>query len=132
MMMPPFMGMPGMGSMGMPNMNMNMGMGMGMPFNNNNNMNTNNNMMPYQNGNMGYNNNHQNNNNMAGRGSRGGYNGGHQNMNMNMNMNMMGSFANQQQQSMQGGDSAYMRQPVNPNRYQGRGKKVRPADYREL
>jgi len=123
-MMPPFMGMPVMPGMGM-NMNM------GMPFDNNMNTNmmNNNNMMSYQNGNMGYNNNNHD-NNMTGRGGRGGYNAGHQNM--NMNMNMMGSFANQQQQGMQGGDSAYMRQPVNPGRAQGRVRKVRPTDYREL
>lgn len=43
-------------------------------------------------------------------------------------------FANQQRYQGKEEDNAYMRQPVNPHRHQGRGKRGRPreADYREL
>jgi protein MPE1 len=43
-------------------------------------------------------------------------------------------FANQQRYQGREEDNAYMRQPVNPHRHQGKGKRGRPreADYREL
>lgn len=43
-------------------------------------------------------------------------------------------FANQQRYQGKEEDNAYMRQPVNPHRHQGKGKRGRPreADYREL
>ncbi|CAI7568205.1 unnamed protein product [Penicillium pancosmium] len=49
----------------------------------------------------------------------------------------MGNFSNQQRTSFGGPyshqeDSAYFRQPVNPQRHQARNRRVRPSDYREL
>jgi len=46
----------------------------------------------------------------------------------------IGVFPNQQfsQPSANEEDNAYMRKPVNPHRHQGRQRKVRPTDYREL
>ncbi|KAJ5102861.1 RING finger protein [Penicillium argentinense] len=49
----------------------------------------------------------------------------------------MNNFSNQQRTSFGGPyardeDSAYFRQPVNPQRHQARHRRVRPSDYREL
>lgn len=49
----------------------------------------------------------------------------------------MSNFSNQQRTSFGGPyshneDSAYFRQPVNPQRHQARNRRVRPSDYREL
>lgn len=49
----------------------------------------------------------------------------------------MGNFSNQQRTTFGGPyshqeDSAYFRQPVNPQRHQARNRRVRPSDYREL
>lgn len=46
----------------------------------------------------------------------------------------LGSFPNQQfsQPSGNEDDNAYMRKPVNPHRHQGKQRKVRPMDFREL
>ena len=49
----------------------------------------------------------------------------------------MNNFSNQQRTSFGGPyshneDSAYFRQPVNPQRHQARNRRVRPSDYREL
>lgn len=52
----------------------------------------------------------------------------------------MNNFSNQQRTtfggpgpySHNGEDSAYFRQPVNPQRHQARNRRVRPSDYREL
>lgn len=118
------MGMPN--NFGMNGMGMNMGMGgfnnngMGMNFPMNNNFGQVNGHQ--QNGNMGFNNNHNNqnwNNQQAGRGA--------------------GAFAGVptgpaafQQNAGAVHDDAYMRKPVNPGRYQGRGRKPRAADFKEL
>lgn len=117
------MGNPMMGAMGM-NVNMGMnpmmnfggmpGMGMmgmgGMP-----NMAMGMGMMNGMGGNM-----------MNGMGMNSGYNG-----------NVQGQFSNQQktvfaQPLPSEEDSPYMRKPVNPHRHQGRQRRVRPSDYREL
>ncbi|EAW13782.1 cleavage polyadenylation factor subunit MPE1 [Aspergillus clavatus NRRL 1] len=49
----------------------------------------------------------------------------------------MGHFSNQQRTSFSSPfareeDSPYFRQPVNPQRHQGRHRRIRPSDYREL
>lgn len=49
----------------------------------------------------------------------------------------MNGFSNQQRTAFSGPysreeDSAYFRQPVNPQRHQARNRRVRPSDYREL
>lgn len=58
------------------------------------------------------------------------------NNNRSMQQNINGgnqAFANPQANNFHGqGDNAYMRAPVNPHRHQGRQKRVRPHDYREL
>ena len=59
-------------------------------------------------------------------------------MNNGMGMgNSNGQFANQQKNGFNEAtpsqeDNAYFRQPVNPHRHQGRQRKARPSDYREL
>lgn len=112
-----------------------MGMGMGMPMMPN--------MMPNMNGfnpmmmgNMGF----PNMNGMNGMNGMG-------NMNMNMGMNGSGmggnmGWNNQQQQQPpwmrngtpqnNGGDGAYFRQPVNPHRHQGKQKRQRSVDYKQM
>ena len=57
----------------------------------------------------------------------------------NNNNNMMNNnqFSNQQRSSFgehvqNDEDNAYFRQPVNPHRHQGRQRRARPSDYREL
>ena len=134
----PMMGMNGFG--GMPNMNMNMMNGygmnpmMGMPM-----MATNGGMSGFGGGPM----NGMNNSNM--------YNGaaGYGMGNMGMMGNIMGGgqqnngagpaggFSNQQKTVFaeplpNEEDNAYFRQPVNPHRHQGRQRRARPSDYREL
>ena len=136
----PMMGMNGFG--GMSNMNMNMmngyGMGMGNPMMG----------MPMM-GMNGFGGAPMNgmNNNMYG-GGAGGY-GGMGNMGM-MGNNMgggqqtngggagpTGGFSNQQKTIFaeplpNEEDNAYFRKPVNPHRHQGRQRRARPSDYREL
>lgn len=50
--------------------------------------------------------------------------------------NQMGNFANQQRNaygaSSKEEEQPYLRQPVNPHRHQGRQKRLRPTDFREL
>lgn len=75
-------------------------------------------------------------------------------MNMNMNMGMMngggmgrgqaptaqgvpnGQFPNQQQtvfaDPLPNEEDAYFRKPVNPHRHQGRQRRARPSDFREV
>lgn len=66
----------------------------------------------------------------------GGMNGG-QNGNGNGANGGMPQFANQQKTTfseplLNEEDNAYFRQPVNPHRHQGRQRRARPSDYREL
>lgn len=49
----------------------------------------------------------------------------------------MGNFSNQQRTAFstpyaREEDSAYFRQPVNPQRHQAKHRRIRPSDYREL
>jgi protein MPE1 len=82
---------------------------------------------------------------MYGAGS--GYGGNMSGMGMAMNMggtdggyangNIPGSFPNQQKNVFAAPlaneeDNAYFRKPVNPHRHQGRQRRARPSDYREL
>ncbi|KAF2228027.1 DWNN domain-containing protein [Elsinoe ampelina] len=105
--------------MGMPNPMMMNGMnGMNMGFGNMGMMNGN--FNPNMGGNQGW--------------QQGGGHGrgrGRGNWQQNNNFNN-GNFNNQQQQN--GADGAYMRQPVNPNRFQNRNRnqQQRSVDYREL
>lgn len=112
---------------GMPNQMMPFPMG-GMPNNMMNN--------PFMMGN-GFGGMPMNNMNMFG-GPQGNFGNGMGNMGMmNNGMGMgntpngPGQFANQQKNANQE-DNAYFRQPVNPHRHQGRQRRARPSDYREL
>lgn len=90
--------------------------------------------------------------NMYGANNGNGFPGG---MNMNMNMNMQngggmgrghapttqggalnGQFPNQQQtvfaDPLPNEEDAYFRKPVNPHRHQGRQRRARPSDFREV
>ena len=126
----PMMGMNGFS--GMPNMNMMNGFGMnqmmGMP-------------MMGMNGFGGASMNGMNNNNMYGAAGFGGMG----NMGMLNNMGGQqtngagpaGGFSNQQKTVFaeplpNEEDNAYFRKPVNPHRHQGRQRRARPSDYREL
>ena len=144
----PMMGMNMNGFGGMPNMNMmngygmGMGMGMGNPMMNMNPiMGMNGFGNPMNNG-MG---------NMYSGSGAGGF-GGMGNMGMMGNNNMgggqqntqnggdagaAGGFSNQQKTVFaeplpNEEDNAYFRKPVNPHRHQGRQRRARPSDYREL
>lgn len=114
-------GMPGM-PMDMNMMNM-MNMGMGMP-----NMGMQMPPFPMMNG-------------------MGGFPNMNMGMNMGMNMNNMNWQQQQQQQQQQyygqngnmmnggqggGGDGAYFRQPVNPHRHQGKQRRQRSVDYKQM
>ena len=140
----PMMGMNMNGFGGMPNMNMMNGYGMGMGSNPMMNMNP---MM----GMNGFGNSMNNGmGNMYGGGGAGGFGG-------MGNMGMMGNSMGGGQQNIQNGavsgaaggfsnqqktvfaeplpneeDNAYFRKPVNPHRHQGRQRRARPSDYREL
>ena len=134
----PFMPMPGMMNpmMGMPNFpNFNLAGGMnGMQYpnmmpNNFNNMNGNFGPNQYQNQNLQPKNNLNNKQQVSGlqgvpTGPR----------NMTQGVPTGPKFQNQQRYVGKEEDNAYMRQPVNPHRHQGRGRGKRPreADYREL
>ncbi|KKY24569.1 putative retinoblastoma-binding protein [Phaeomoniella chlamydospora] len=151
----PMPGMPNMNGMNGMNMNMNMGMNMGMPMMNPMMMAG---MMGMQGNPMGM---PRGMNGMNGM-SNGWNNGNQHNGNNWNNQqhpqqqqNHYGTpkFPNQQRSggagmnngmngfnggvpaaggTLSGGDSPYMRQPVNPHRHLNRGKRVRPSDYREL
>ncbi|CEJ93079.1 Putative DWNN domain-containing protein [[Torrubiella] hemipterigena] len=140
-MMPNMMGMPnmnmGMNMMGMPNMNMmgmpmmgmpgfgNMNGGFGNAMNNwgMNNMNGMGMGMPNMNMNMNNGGNNFNNNNNNGNNGNGNYN------------NYGGNQRPPQQSQQQGEEDdggAYFRNPVNPQRFQSKQRRVRPSDYTEL
>ena len=138
----PFVPMPGMMNpmMGMPNFpNFNMANGMSgmqfpnmMPNNfNNNNMNGNFGQNQYQNQNFQPKN--KPNNQVSG---LQGVPTGPRAMTQGVptGPKVANQFANQQRYQGREEDNAYMRQPVNPHRHQGKGKRGRPreADYREL
>jgi protein MPE1 len=148
-MMNPMMGMPNMNfpNFGMPNNNMNGMQYPNMMGNNFSNMNGN--------GNFGQHNQHQNGNQNRYQ-TRNHFQPKHTNTNIQptglqgvptgpkamvqgQSQGPVGvptgpKFANQQRYQGKEEDNAYMRQPVNPHRHQGKGKKgrVREADYREL
>ena len=66
----------------------------------------------------------------------GGYNNGNASR-PNMPPVQPGEFPNQQKTVFAGNlpneeDNAYFRNPVNPHRHQGRQKRSRPSDFREL
>lgn len=127
------MGMNGMPNMGMMNPMMGMGMNTGFPNFPNVNMNMNGNgMFPNQNssGNNGF-------HNMNGNFNGNGLGGSSMNMNMNGRGGAGNGFQNQHRTVFaeplpNEEDNAYFRKPVNPHRHQGRTRRARPSDYREL
>lgn len=133
-MMNPMMGMPGMPPMmGMPGM-MNPMMGMPMPMGMNMNMNMG---MPGM-GNFGGMNmnamNGMNANGMYGNGMSTGNNGwaNQQNHNWNHRNNGPNTNFNNNHNNGNGNESAYFRQPVNPHRQQGRQRRQRSIDYKQM
>ena len=136
----PMMGMNGFGNMPNMNMNMNMyGMGMGNPMMNMNPMMgmngfggpTNNGMGNMYGGGAG------NFGGMGNMGMMGNNMGGGQQNGQNGGAGAAGGFSNQQKTVFaeplpNEEDNAYFRKPVNPHRHQGRQRRARPSDYREL